>query len=99
MTSVLDINVRVRECDELLRVHRPIHASRPIQSADAVSNRSTGGGRSIGAHSRSLIMDILVKEVGSHWYIEGSGTERMGTIGDDATRAYGYWQRTAFCVQ
>ena len=29
-------------------------------------------------------MDILTKEVGLQWYTEGLGTERMGTIGDDA---------------
>ena len=48
------LSISISECDVLLRMYRPIHTSRPIQSADAVSNRSTGGNRSIGAHSPRL---------------------------------------------
>ena len=55
--STDDLSIR-HQCQSvtsvLLRMCRPIHTSRPIQSADAVSNRSTGGNRSISAHSPRL---------------------------------------------
>ena len=88
MTSVLEINVGVRECDELLRVHRPIHTSRPIQSADAVSNRSTGGNRSIGAHSTTCpqCFRVDVRQLGSSSQLQSKITsERLALMHVDHT--------------